>query len=257
MNKEMVKEVMNIEVKDNMEIDVMELVDYMNECIKLNEKVEKILMKGEKMVYVSSEELLKMSEVLMGLVEYNKVKESVEVKNIESDIKRIKRSESVLKKYYDKLEEEDKKYNNKIDSKRKEIEEKIEELGNIENLSEKKVERNKLEIEKLRSNLDKYISKVEVSRCKSIEKIESKIRDVEYIISECESIEDLEKKKEEEKNKNIDRIRGKIKEYIEIIIRRGGGNKEYWRNIKERVKDWNIEGIEEEIERMIEFSLEC
>jgi len=95
------------------------------------------------------------------------------------------------------------------------------------------------------------------SRCKSIEKIESKIRDVEYIISECESIEDLEKKKEEEKNKNIDRIRGKIKEYIEIIIRRGGGNKEYWRNIKERVKDWNIEGIEEEIERMIEFSLEC
>ena len=30
MNKEMVKEVMNIEVKDNMEIDVMELVDYMN-----------------------------------------------------------------------------------------------------------------------------------------------------------------------------------------------------------------------------------
>ena len=44
MNKEMVKEVMNVEVKDNMEIDVMELVDYMNECIKLNEKVEKILM---------------------------------------------------------------------------------------------------------------------------------------------------------------------------------------------------------------------
>lgn len=254
MNKEMVKEVMNVEVKDNMEIDVMELVDYMNECIKLNEKIEKVLMNGEKMVYVSNEELLKMSEVLMGLVECNKVKETVEVKNIESDIKRIKRSESVLKKYYDKLEEEDKKYNNKIDSKRKEIEEKIEELGNIENLSEKKVEKNKLEIEKLRSNLDKYISKVEVSRCKSIEKIESKIRDVE---SECECIEDLEKKKEEKKNKNIDRIRGKIGEYIEIIIRRGGGNKEYWRNIKERVKDWNIEGIEEEIERMIEFSLEC
>ena len=47
----------------------------------------------------------------------------------------------------------------------------------------------------------------------------------------------------------------KNKEYIEIIIRRCGGNKEYWRNIKERVKDWNIKGIKEEIERMIEFSL--
>ena len=157
MNKEMVKEVMNIEVKDNMEIDVMELVDYMNECIKLNEKVEKILMKGEKMVYVSSEELLKMSEVLMGLVEYNKEK-----KNREEE----------------KLEKEDKNKN----------------------------------------------------------RIEDRISKLEEV---------------------IDRIRGKIKEYIEIIIRRGGGNKEYWRNIKERVKDWNIEGIEEKINKMIEFSLEC
>ena len=47
----------------------------------------------------------------------------------------------------------------------------------------------------------------------------------------------------------------KNKEYIEIIIRRCGGNKEYWRNINERVKDWNIKGITEEIERMIEISL--
>ena len=157
MNKEMIKEVMNIEVKDNMEIDVMELVDYMNECIKLNEKVEKILMKGEKMVYVSNEELLKMSEVLMGLVECNEEK-----KNREEE----------------KLEKEDKNKN----------------------------------------------------------RIEDRISKLEEV---------------------IDRIRGKIKEYIEIIIRRGGGNKEYWRNIKERVKDWNIEGIEEKINKMIEFSLEC
>ena len=47
MNKEIVKEVMNIEVKDNMEINVMELVDYMNESTKLNEKVEKVLMNGD------------------------------------------------------------------------------------------------------------------------------------------------------------------------------------------------------------------
>ena len=109
------------------------------------------------MVYVRSEELLKMSEVLMGLVEYNEEK-----KNREEE----------------KVEKEDKNKN----------------------------------------------------------RIEDRISKLEEV---------------------IDRIRGKIKKYIEIIIRRGGGNKEYWRNIKERVKNWNIEGIEEEIERMIEFSLEC
>ena len=106
---------------------------------------------------LSSEELLKISEVLMGLIEYNKEK-----KNKEED----------------KLEKEDKNKG----------------------------------------------------------KIEDRINKLE---------------------KDIKRIKGKIKEYIEIIVRRGGGNKEYWRNMLERVKDWNIEGIEDQINKKIEISLEC
>ena len=60
-------------------------------------------------------------------------------------------------------------------------------------------------------------------------KVEEKLKKLGYTISNCNTVK-------------ID-CKWFNNAYIEIIIRRGGGNKEYWRNIKERVKDWNIKGI--------------
>lgn len=51
-------------------------------------------------------------------------------------------------------------------------------------------------------------------------------------------------------NKNIKRI-------IEIILRRGGGNKKYWRELMDKVKGFEIDEINKMVEKKIEVALEC
>lgn len=47
-----------------------------------------------------------------------------------------------------------------------------------------------------------------------------------------------------------------IKKIMEIVVKRGGGNKKYWRDVLERVKNWEIDDINKMIERKIDESME-
>ena len=58
--------------------------------------------------------------------------------------------------------------------------------------------------------------------------------------------------KEEDKKKWVE----SIKKIMEIVVKRGGGNKKYWCEVLEKVKNWGIDDVNKMIERKIDESME-
>ena len=89
----------------------------------------------------------------------------------------------------------------------------------------------------------------------SVAQIESVVNEVFYMTSEelieiCNIIKNKGLSENKDYNKNIKRI-------VEIVLKRGGGNKKYWREVMDKVKGFEIDEINKMVEKKIDKALEC